>query len=94
MFLFHDFGEQIYATSPVHKLKQNIKGESSTDAKSNVHRPQYSDILKQTVCKLQGVFPKNERKKSMQALGQTWNKSLILVNQAKKITALSRTLTC
>jgi len=71
MFLFHDFGEQIYATSPVHKLKQNIKGESSTDAKSNVHRPQYSDILKQTVCKLQGVFPKNERKKSMQALGQT-----------------------
>jgi len=66
MFLFHDFGEQIYATSPVHKLKQNIKGESSTYAKSNVHRPQYSDILKQTVCKLQGVFPKNERKKSMQ----------------------------
>jgi len=72
MLLFHDFKEQIYANSPVQKLKQNIKGELSTDAKSNVHRPQYSGILKKkTMCKLQGVFSKNERKKSMQILGQT-----------------------
>jgi len=50
MLLFHDFKEQIYANSPVQKLKQNIKGELSTDAKSNVHRPQYSGILKKKLC--------------------------------------------
>jgi hypothetical protein len=87
MFLFHDFREQayiIYATSPVHELKQNIK---CIDPNFLVFKTNYVQALG---C----VLKKRKKEKHAGSRSNLKQKPDTSQSGLKKITALSRTLTC